>query len=516
MVVSLTFDDGLTSQYKLKDVLAAHNVRATFYVNSGAVDARGGFGTMSWAWVRELAAAGHEIGGHTRDHLDISGSNLSLAQKWQQACDDRARLVEKGLHPVTFAYAEGGTDPGAREIVQACGYQSARKAGGILPTGPNYVDTVPPIEGPFGIRVLGTTDDGPVTLPYLKSAVEAAATNGGGWVPMLFHRVCYPQNADYDSCMGKFRSVDAAVIEEFLTWMDGQAASGISIKPVSEVLNSGRRTPVVTLSSPMTGATVTTARPTLSGRASGSEPVQVRIYRGAYSLGSPLTTLTATPSGGTWTVQAPTLAKGTYSVQASQASGGVTGTSLPVRFAVGASDGPGLTHLSRTVLGQGARNATVTLNGRFEAGSRVSLSGRGTTVRVVRIRASAITVKVGVATNAPIGRRTVTVTDRDGDRATCSSCLDVVAGPRLSSVRGSAARGRTATITVRGAELRKTTGVAVSGRGVRVTSVRVLTHKRLRFTVRVARAAPRTARTVTVKDKATLGRFSAPKTLRIT
>ena len=516
VVVSLTFDDGLTSQYKLKDVLAAHGVRATFYINSGAVDARGGFGTMSWDWVRDLALAGHEIGGHTRDHVDISGDHLTLAEKWQQACDDRARLVEKGFRPVTFAYPEGGTDDLAREILQGCGYQSARKAGGLLPTGPRYADQTPPIDGPLGIRILGTTDNGPITLDYLKGAVEAANANGGGWLPMLFHRVCYKANADYADCMAKYRSVDAAVIEDFLTWMDGQKASGMSIKPVSEVLNGGVPTPVVTVTGPMAGSTVTSGRPALSGRANGAGPVEIRIFKGAYSMGAPLTTLSATPGGGSWTATPSSpLPQGTYTAQASQASNGVTGTSLPVTFTVGAPDGPGLTHLSRTVLGQGAGNVSVTLNGRFQGGSSVSISGPGVKSRVVSISAGTIGLKVSVAQDAEISRRTVTVVDRDGDQATCKSCLDVVAGPKISSVRGKAVRGRTSTITVNGAGFRKSTGVSVSGAGVRVTSVRVLTETRLRFTVRVAATARRTARSVVVKDKATLGSSTMTRGLTI-
>jgi peptidoglycan/xylan/chitin deacetylase (PgdA/CDA1 family) len=517
VVVSLTFDDGLTSQYRLKDVLASHGARATFYVNSSAVDRRGGFGTMSWDWVRDLAAAGHEIGGHTRDHLDLSGDRLTLAEKWDQACGDRARLVEKGLRPTSFAYPEGGTDALARDIVQACGYQSARKAGGLLPTGPRHADTTPPIDGPLGIRILGTTDNGPVTLDYLKSGVEAATANGGGWVPLLFHRVCYQANTDYAACMGQYRSVDAAVIDEFLTWLDGQKASGVSVKPVSEVLNGGRATPTVTIAGLVDGATLTTGRPVLTGSASGQGPVEVRIFKGAYSMGTPYLTLSATTSGSTWTARpSAALAKGTYTLQASQSSNGVTGTSVPVSFEVGAPGGPALTQLSRTVLGQGARNATVTLTGKFRSGSSARVSGRGVSSRVVRRSATTLKLAVTVATSAPVGNRTVTVTNTDGRRASCDACLRLVSGPKISAVRGKGVRGRTSTVTVRGAEFRKTTGATVSGKGVRVLSVRVISPRRMQLRVHVARRATGAARSVTLRDRSTLGRYTLPRGLRIT
>jgi peptidoglycan/xylan/chitin deacetylase (PgdA/CDA1 family) len=37
--VSLTFDDGEASQYGVGAILAAHGVRGTFFVNTGATDA---------------------------------------------------------------------------------------------------------------------------------------------------------------------------------------------------------------------------------------------------------------------------------------------------------------------------------------------------------------------------------------------------------------------------------------------------------------------------------------------
>ncbi len=45
VVVSLTFDDGLMTQYQLAPLLAAQGVKATFYVNSGEIDRYGGAGT---------------------------------------------------------------------------------------------------------------------------------------------------------------------------------------------------------------------------------------------------------------------------------------------------------------------------------------------------------------------------------------------------------------------------------------------------------------------------------------
>ena len=69
--VSLTFDDGEVSQFGAGAILAAHGIRGTFYLNTGAIDSREQ-GAMTWAQVASLAAAGNEIGGHTRDHVHLT------------------------------------------------------------------------------------------------------------------------------------------------------------------------------------------------------------------------------------------------------------------------------------------------------------------------------------------------------------------------------------------------------------------------------------------------------------
>lgn len=247
VVVSLTFDDALYSQYRALPTLNAHGDHATFFLNSGQIDKYGGGGgTMSWANARELAAAGNEIGGHTIDHVDISSSTLTYAQKKHQVCDDRARITAQGLLPVTFAYPNGGMDATAKSIVQKCGYKSARSAGGIEPSGPSYADSfAAPYDGVYAIRTLDGQNDGPITLDWLEQAVNGAAANGGGWVPMLFHHVCYKADADYTDCMGRYRSIDADVMNDFLTWMDAQAGRGITVKTMSQALGTAQA-PVIT------------------------------------------------------------------------------------------------------------------------------------------------------------------------------------------------------------------------------------------------------------------------------
>ncbi|GAB2749339.1 Ig-like domain-containing protein [Nocardioides pakistanensis] len=339
VVVSLTFDDGLTAQYNAASILEAHGARGTFYLNSGAIDQRGGGGTMTWNQAKELAAAGHEIGGHTRDHIDITSPALSPEDKWVQLCDDRIRLAQQGFPAHSFAYAAGSFDAEAIELVQACGYQTARKAGGLQFGSPTSADRLPPagpVDGPYGIRILGGVGSAALTLEGLQTAVETAHTAGGGWLPVLFHRVCSSADpAAYAECMNGSRPIDSSTLDAFVAWLTApeQVARGISVKTVSEVFNAGQAVPAVAISTPAP-ATDAESPATMSGTTSVDGSVLVRLYSSSYSKGDPAATVTAQSAGGTWSATVPgTLPPGSYTALASVTSdAGVTGISVPVRF----------------------------------------------------------------------------------------------------------------------------------------------------------------------------------------
>ena len=338
-VVSLTFDDGLRSQYDLRQIFARYGVHGSFYINSGAVDA-GEAGTMTWAQIRDLRDAGHDIGGHTQDHINMIATDTSFDFKWDQTCDDRARLFEQGFNPVSFAFPFGAMNADASALARNCGYQSARKAGTVTSDGPIFSETIPVTENPWAIRILGTNYNGAVTLEALQYAVNQARAYGGSWLPTLFHQICYTGTPSFDSCMAGYRPISDTTIDQFLSWLDGMAAQNVSVKSIAEVMGGGGTAPRVGVTGPAAGMTVTQAQPTLTGTASGDGTVSVRIYDGEYSVGTPLATLSAPVSNGTWSVQpGSALADGTYTLQASQTSG-IVGTSVPSTFTVNAASGP--------------------------------------------------------------------------------------------------------------------------------------------------------------------------------
>ena len=178
-------------------------MRATFFVNSGAVGVRG---YLNWAQLAELAADGHEVGGHTVDHVRLTTLSASAARR--QIADDRQALMSHGFSVTSFAYPYGDYDANVEAIVQACGYSSARHGWGLLPVGrtaptatsgtasssivsarPSISTSpreIPPVNR-YAIRTIGLGAGN--TVAELKNLVTRAERNGGGWVTLVFHHV---------------------------------------------------------------------------------------------------------------------------------------------------------------------------------------------------------------------------------------------------------------------------------------------------------------------------------------
>jgi peptidoglycan/xylan/chitin deacetylase (PgdA/CDA1 family) len=225
-VVSLTFDDERASQATALTIVAAHGMRATFYVNSGTI---GQAGRLTWDQLAQAAAAGHEVAGHTIDHVHLPQVGATEAKR--QICDDRGRLMERGFVVTDFAYpfGEGFDDATVRSLVQQCGYNSARRAWGLRDSTCGScpaAEPIPPadrwaVRTPNGIRNRDR-------LRYIEGLVTQAEQSGGGWVPLLFHDVC--------SGCGDEWAISPDDFQAFLDWLQPRAASGTVVKTVAQVI----------------------------------------------------------------------------------------------------------------------------------------------------------------------------------------------------------------------------------------------------------------------------------------
>jgi hypothetical protein len=131
--------------------------------------------------------------------------------------------------------------------------------------------------------------------------------------------------------------------------------------------------PAVTIAAPAAGSTTSTTTPTFtgtagsqasdSGHSADASTVSVKLYAGTTATGSPIQTLSAPVSAGSWSVAASSaLTVGNqYTVQATQTDGaGNSGTSTSVTFTAGNPTPPGLTFVNVTTTASSASyNPTV-------------------------------------------------------------------------------------------------------------------------------------------------------------
>jgi peptidoglycan/xylan/chitin deacetylase (PgdA/CDA1 family) len=251
-VVSLTFDDQYLNQYKyLRPLLLSHNMNATIYVITS--DSSGPFACcMSYAQLRTMQSEGNDIGGHGREHMNLTDPNTTYDQKVADVCGGRQDLIDNGISdPASFAYPFGSVNATAESIVKSCGFQTARQGGGLAstttsPSSP-WAETMPP-KDPYSLRTIDVDAPNAKTLADLESYVNAAAAHGGGWIPMTFHQVCDQAAADWSSCMSTFGPVQDSVLASFMDWLQnagqpGGAPAGAVVQTVRSAMSGSDNTP---------------------------------------------------------------------------------------------------------------------------------------------------------------------------------------------------------------------------------------------------------------------------------
>lgn len=220
-VVSFTFDGTFKSQDKFSQLLARHGFAGTFYVNSGYLDYPA---YLSVDQLRAIARDRNEIAG-----ASLLGNDLTAMpdeQAVREICDDRATLAQLGFVVTSFAYPHGAQDPDVKAAVQECGYNSARRYAGLYesedtcsscPAG----ETMPATDD-FRIR----TPPQMTSLALLQQQVERVEQSGGGWVPLVFSKICV--------CPADGDAISPDVFAAFLTWLEKRP--GVTVRTVDQVM----------------------------------------------------------------------------------------------------------------------------------------------------------------------------------------------------------------------------------------------------------------------------------------
>ena len=228
-VVTLGFDDGTNDQLGVLPILQAHGMAATFFVNTAFI---GDAEHLSWADLDDLFAAGNEIAGHTLHHVNLAP--LTAAEARQEVCADRNNLLAAGFPATSFAYPFGSFDGGTEQVVRDCGYNSGRGVAGVSKTGP-FAETIPPLD-PYATRTPPNPKKS-TKLSTLQQYVLNAEANGGGWVQLVFHRLC-EQCGPYAITPAKFTAL--------LDFLQGEVTGGrVAVQTTAQVIGGPVQPPVL-------------------------------------------------------------------------------------------------------------------------------------------------------------------------------------------------------------------------------------------------------------------------------
>jgi peptidoglycan/xylan/chitin deacetylase (PgdA/CDA1 family) len=131
-IIALSFDDGMDDNHSVVlPLLREHGLRASVYVTTGLIGKpnpwmapESGARMMTVHELRELAAAGFEIGAHTVSHRDLS--RLGFDECLHEMRESREELERTlGIEVRTFAYPSCHYGPAAVEAARAAGFTAA-------------------------------------------------------------------------------------------------------------------------------------------------------------------------------------------------------------------------------------------------------------------------------------------------------------------------------------------------------------------------------------------------------
>lgn len=220
-MVTITFDDSLASQYTLaRPLLAAHDVKATIYLATAPItDYWSGY--MSLPQAQALAADGHEIGGHTVNHPDLTqltdaeiDAELRVSKQWLE--------TNLGVPVDQFATPYGAGNANVTAIAKVY-YDSLR----TVNTGLNYRG-----EDPFALEAETVLS---FTPPARLAETMAEARTSRGWYILLFHN--FTTGAPGDAYTYSVADFDAV--------LDLVEDSGLDVVTVGEGVERLRCPPVI-------------------------------------------------------------------------------------------------------------------------------------------------------------------------------------------------------------------------------------------------------------------------------
>ncbi len=175
-MVSITFDDGIKSTYEnATPILDAAGFKGTFFLPSDRI-IKEFTGYINTSQVLDLQNRGHEIGGHTRTHPNLT--LLSTTTALSEIKGNRDDLLGMGVKTVDyFAYPYGAYNPTIEQMLKDAGFKGSRSSDG----GYNFKDN-----DRYALSRQSTVKT--TTFNEVKSYIDKAAEDKS-WLILELHAV---------------------------------------------------------------------------------------------------------------------------------------------------------------------------------------------------------------------------------------------------------------------------------------------------------------------------------------
>jgi polysaccharide deacetylase len=238
-IVTIEWHDGNADQIGLIRILRDYGFHATFLVNTGPILAHDP-SKLSEEDLKSIFEAGHEIAGHTLDHVNVQP--LPTTDARNEVCTDRNNLLSMGrpdvFQPTSLAYPFASFDAASEDVAHYCGYNGASATAGLTLKGP-VANTVPPAD-PYAVRTVPAIKKS-TKLTTMQRFVEAAEVqaqaDGTAWTIFVFHHLCGP----HEHC-GPY-VISETKLRAFLGYLQAEATDGVVVETMQQVIGGSVRGP---------------------------------------------------------------------------------------------------------------------------------------------------------------------------------------------------------------------------------------------------------------------------------
>ncbi|MFC1459327.1 polysaccharide deacetylase family protein [Microvirga arabica] len=162
LLITTSWDDGHPSDVRVAELLAKHGLTGTFYVPCNNSE---GWPVLS---AGDIATIGKrfEIGGHTRDHVVLTG--MSPGEASEQILYNKLWLQDiLGCEVSGFAYVRGQHNKIVRSLVESAGFRFARTVKNLM-SAPGELPYQVPVTAQFFPHVTST---------YLRNFLRGGPTS---------------------------------------------------------------------------------------------------------------------------------------------------------------------------------------------------------------------------------------------------------------------------------------------------------------------------------------------------